>query len=453
MSEQEVSNYGHSGELVNHKQRRFFQKKVKSQERNLLNGNKGSQTSNRIVILKPRPTSLQNLESERSIGASPEPQYSVRNKGLNERIGSHFFLSEIKRKLKNAMGKEHLRIRSDGIPIELAYERQNSGDRDRGIKENVGISSPSKDHFFIERIGRPVGVKKGEKIGKLKDCNLDTEERSTNLPKQRVSNIYIEAKKHLSEMLNNGDEYMDPSRRVPKTLGRILSLPEYNFSPVGSPGRNWEPSFVTAQMRFLDSDTSREMNESTSSLEQDRHVSHLTETTISLETEPCISDGITDDKVQATNFDSNSSVKQFHDDEVGKTSLFIGDEVVSKDNVEIVNTNGAVVQEKGSVLDAPCEPSSSFSIKDDDQNLDVSDIVDGQSYCSNIEQEQSVDDQLPLTPSAFPSISSTTKKVEDQGSSIDILERPSPVSVLEPLFAEEDISPASIRTRSGMIYI
>lgn len=74
-------------------------------------------------------------------------------------------------------------------------------------------------------------------------------------------------------------------------------------------------------------------------------------------------------------------------------------------------------------------------------------------FLNFIIQEQSVDDQLPLTPSAFPSISSTTKKVEDQGSSIDILERPSPVSVLEPLFAEEDISPASIRTRSGMIYI
>ncbi|KAJ0113488.1 hypothetical protein Patl1_00454 [Pistacia atlantica] len=452
ISEQEVSNLGQSDELVNHKQRRFFRKKVKSQERSPLTGNKASQTSNRIVILKPGPTSVQSLETERSIGSSPEPHYSIRNKGLNERIGSHFFLSEIKRKLKNAMGKEHQRISTDGIPKGLAYERQNSGNRDRGVKENVGINSPSKDHFFIEKIARPVGVKKGDKIGKLKDCDLDTKEKSANLPKQRVSNIYIEAKKHLSEMLNNGDENMDSSsRRVPKTLGRILSVPEYNFSPVGSPGRNWEPSFVTAQMRFLDSDTLQEMNESTSSLEQDSRFSHLGETTKSLETQPCISGEITDDKVEAASLDSNSSVNQFHDNEVGKTSFSIGDEVLSIDDVEIVKTNGAVVQEESSVLDAPCEPSSSSSIKDDDQNVDESEIGDGQSYCSDIKQELSVDNQLPSSPLASPSKSSATKKVEDQGSAIDILERPSPVSVLEPLFAEEDISPASTRSRSAEV--
>lgn len=54
--------------------------------------------------------------------------------------------------------------------------------------------------------------------------------------------------------------------------------------------------------------------------------------------------------------------------------------------MEIVKTNGAVVQEESSVLDAPCEPSSSSSIKDDDQNVDESEIGDGQSYCSDIKQ-------------------------------------------------------------------
>lgn len=64
-----------------------------------------------------------------------------------------------------------------------------------------------------------------------------------------------------------------------------------------------------------------------------------------------------------------------------------------------------------------------------------------------------MEDQLPSSPLASPSKSSTTKTVEDQGSAIDLLEHPSPVSVLEPPFAEDDISPGSTRSHFGMFYI
>lgn len=58
----------------------------------------------------------------------------------------------------------------------------------------------------------------------------------------------------------------------------------------------------------------------------------------------------------------------------------------SSDDLEIVKSNGAVVQEGSNVLDAPCEPSSLSSITLDNQNVDESGIDDAQSYCTDIIQ-------------------------------------------------------------------
>lgn len=448
LSEQEIGNNRQSDELVNHKQRRFFRRKVKSQERRPPNGEKRPQDSNRIVILKPGPTGFQNSGAESTVGSSPESHYVLGNNGPNERIGSHFFLTEIKRKLKYAMGKEQHSIQKGD-----SYECQKLGDRDRGIKENVGINSPTKDHFFIEKIARPVGVKNVDKTGKLKDSELGSGHRSADLPKQRVSSIYIEAKKHLSEMLGTGDEILDSSSRyVPKTLGRILSLPDYNYSPVGSPGRNWEDGFVTAQMRFVNSDKYQKVNDNSSSLNQESPSCHLGQTTKSLETQPCISDDNSDYKIETPTFNSTIMVEQIHDNEVKETSCSGGDDRNSIGEMEIIKTNEIVVLEESNVLDASCQPTCASSIKDNDHNNDESEICNEQNCrCIKEELESSEDNQLPSSPLASPSNSSTTKKVEDQETAIDVLERPSPVSVLEPLYIEDDVSPASTRSLAGDI--
>ncbi|KAL5863482.1 hypothetical protein ACOSQ3_000996 [Xanthoceras sorbifolium] len=446
---QELGSPRQSDELVNRKQRNFLRRKVKSQGNSPSNGDKTSQASNRIVILKPGPTGLKNQEPASSIGLSPESHYIIRNKWPSERNGSHFSLTEIKRKLKNAMGKEHQRI-CNGTSKGSSYECQKVRDRDRGIKENIGMNSPTRDHFFMEKIARPVSGQKGDKTGKLKDDELNTEHKTADLPKRRASNIYLEAKKHLSEMLSNGDENPDSSSgRVPRTLGRILSLPEYNFSPVGSPGRNWDPSFVTAQMRFFDSDKSLKVNEN-ASLKQGNHVSHLDQITESLETQPCISDDGIDNKGEGPHLSSDILNEQIHDIEIEKISS-IGDEMSFEGDVDIVKTNGIVVEKENNVLDVPYEPSSCSSIKDDDKNGDQSEICCGQRDSKCMKQDLSEENQLPSSPLASPSNSSIPKKLEDHETAIDILERPSPVSVLEPLFAEDDISPASTRSNSGEI--
>ena len=51
-----------------------------------------------------------------------------------------------------------------------------------------------------------IGSKRGDKIGKLKACEMGMDHESLSYPNQRVPTIYIEAKKHPFEMLSNGDE-------------------------------------------------------------------------------------------------------------------------------------------------------------------------------------------------------------------------------------------------------
>lgn len=64
-------------------------------------------------------------------------------------------------------------------------------------------------------------------------------------------------------------------------------------------------------------------------------------------------------------------------------------------------------------------------------------------------QESHEEKQVPSSPSVSPPSSLINKKVENLESAVDIPERPSPVSVLEPLFTDDDISPTKSISRSG----
>ncbi|XVE84727.1 hypothetical protein DITRI_Ditri17bG0036200 [Diplodiscus trichospermus] len=434
-----------SVEPVNRKRGNFFRRKLKSQERNLSDGNNVAQASNKIVILKPGPTQLQTPETRSSLGSSPESQHIIGHREPNEKVGSHFFLAEIKRKLKHAMGREQHRIPTDVIFKRFPGEQQNSGNNG-GVKEYIGMNSPTKDHFFIERIARPsTGVRKGEKTSKLKGSDLGTEYDTIDFSRQRVSNIYIEAKKHLSEMLTNGDEKVDLStRKVPKTLGRILSLPEYNSTPVGSPGRNLESSFITAQMRFVGSEKFQKVNKNN----QHNNVSHLSQVADDTENQLCISDKKTGDEMPSDNSVSNNLDTSDNDDKENKKFSSTKDEMSLEAAASIVKATEIMVQEESKLLDASPKTSDS-SITKDDKNVDICEVCDDKQYPQCLQPDVSEEEEQPFSPLASPSNSSATKKVADPKSADDIQERPSPISVLEPMFVEDVISPESFRFHSG----
>ena len=150
----------------------------------------------------------------------------------------------------------------------------------------------------------------------MEESEMNLKHEDPVIPNQRVSNIYIEAKKHLSEMLSNGDAVADISgRRFPKTLGRILSLPEYNVSPRGSPGRNSELGFVTAQMRLSPRDRVLNTNENVWSPKQEKNVSPLGQVPQNLENRLSIPDNDPDCKLQPSNSLPSTSVDLINDSE------------------------------------------------------------------------------------------------------------------------------------------
>ncbi|XP_054781088.1 uncharacterized protein LOC129288499 [Prosopis cineraria] len=426
-SEHDPDSLKQSRQIVNHRQRNFFRKMVKSRVKDQTSGNVNAESSNRIVFLKPGPMGFQDSQAGTKL-LPPLDSYE----SSSVRVGSHFSLTEIKKKLKHAMGKER-----DGNPEKIskktAAESQNKGKGSKTIgKDNSGMKSPNKDHFFIEKMARPAFVeKKGDKNGTLRDLEVVLEHENGNYPKQRVSNIYVEAKKHLCEMLGNEDENMDFSgRKVSKNLGRILSLPEYNLSPLGSPGRDWEHQFMTARTRLLSSRQSPIMD-------------HLEKETSSPKKQPSVCDDSFDIKVQDNKLELTSTDDLIHDAKADATCCPNGDEMVQEGNVES--------RKEINVLESSSEP-----VDLDVENAQICEISTelsddaGHSQCLN--QDVSVENQPP-SPLSSPTHSSTTKKNEELESGAEIVGRPSPVSVLDTVFPEDDISPESTRFRLGKIQL
>ena len=330
--QQDLGNLKQSKEIVNRKHSYFFRKKAKSQSKGPTNENGKTEFTNRIVILKPALTSSRNSESENNLASSLDSHDDAHYKGPSARVSSHFSLTEIKKKLKHAMGKER-HGNPEGISRKLPAERQNKGAGGKAIgKDKAEMTSPNKDHFFIEKIARPMfDVMKGNKTGASKDSESIVEHENGG-SKQRVANLYIEAKKHLCEMLDNGDENTNiSSRQSPKTLGRILSLPEYNFSPLGSPGKDLEHHFVTAQTRFSASDKTWEVNEDNLSPKQATFTitGHLDQATSNSENQSSICDEISNNKVQEINSQPNFTHDRGHVD-TEDTCSPVSDEIVTE---------------------------------------------------------------------------------------------------------------------------
>ena len=313
LSEQEPANLRQAADIVNRKHRSFFRKKVKSQVKNPTSGNENTDTSNKIVILKPGPTGLQNCETEIINASSIDSRDMAHDKGPSVRASSYFSLTDIKNRLKHAMRRER-HGNSEGVLKKLPAERQNKGQGSKVIgRDNFGMKSPSKDHFFIEKIARPsFNVKKGDRASTVKDSEVKLEHENGSYSKQRFSNIHIEAKKRLFEMLDNGDETKDfSSRQIPKSLGKILSIPEYNFSPLGSPGKDWENHFVTEQTRFSVKEKIWEAGDNVLSPKKATLAGCLNQVANSPEKQSSICDGRSDNEVQEANSELN-----FPDDHV-----------------------------------------------------------------------------------------------------------------------------------------
>ncbi|XP_018436605.2 uncharacterized protein LOC108808990 isoform X1 [Raphanus sativus] len=163
-----------------------------------------------IVVLKPEPNCL-------NIGSSPG-----RNKAKNERFGSRFILSRIRRRLTPAKNPCNAQHESDQDPDALSSTMsQNSCLEDGEILPDNSSKSEANEE----------------------DTNQGREDS-----KKSMCGIYIAAKKHLSEMLAEGDMNVDlPDKEVPRLLGKILALPQFS-TPDYTPRMTLAHDFVGHQI-------------------------------------------------------------------------------------------------------------------------------------------------------------------------------------------------------------
>ncbi|XP_010241886.1 PREDICTED: uncharacterized protein LOC104586374 isoform X2 [Nelumbo nucifera] len=440
LSEEEISNSSRREELIHgkniqkQKMHNFFRRK-KSRVKDPSVESESPQASSKIVILKPT-TAVRY--SETHCGYSPQSHYSLRNEELSMELTSHFSLREIKRRLKHAMGE---RKEGDGTPMvamrhTIPYKNQHSSSGGKETTtEMFGKGLPSSSHFHVEKFMKPsTNVKKGKPkdhelrnghknvssgIGSYENLNMATAEYC----KERESNIYSEAKKHLVDMFitEDEDEYLS-SRPVTKKLGRILSLPEYNLSPIFSPARDGENSSVNAQMRSSHYDNVRD-GICLSPLKKN------------IETPPCPDNSKPDSQMNVSNLNLNVS------EEIESTCTV--KEVPSpKGNLVIVEVADTLSAESN-VLDEPSELSSNNPNSRTNQRTDTTKINEEEVSSEWSRPESPKENQSSTPPLSSPLSSSLLiEKVDLEG--IDKrVEQPSPVSVLDPLL-EDIISPASI---------
>ncbi|XP_060218604.1 uncharacterized protein LOC132645574 [Lycium barbarum] len=425
-------------DVINHKQRKFFRRRSKSQEVYPPMGDETPRPSSKIVILKPGPAGLQSSSAQINVNTPVERTMQ------NERNTSQFSFTEIKRKLRHAMGKDRHGISPEGTIRRLPSEQLKRSNSERGISgENLGWSSPNRDHFYTEKFAKsPLGMKRGDKIVKSKGVEAVTPTEASDFPRPGMSNIYIEAKKHLVEMLDNENETTEvSSRQVPKSLGRILSFAEYNSSPGCSPREKSKDGMVPSQMREPLTGPKQDENDNRLQPVQEDHAMGPSPSSQDLEIESSCSDKYPNECTKSAS--TVLDVTCENGNTLNENAATTGDISPEGDlTEEAIKTR---CQEECEILSAPIDR----EIQVDRDAINA--VEDGSpshgfelSFDCLKEHPSGKDEKTLSSPSASPADSSSPRKVEDPESvSVDRKERPSPVSVLEPLFAEDDVSPSS----------
>ncbi|XP_042505011.1 uncharacterized protein LOC122081792 [Macadamia integrifolia] len=421
----------------------FFRRKMKPQNINQSKGSDTPQALDRIVLLKPGP------EGKRNSGTETSPSLRIEEQSV--RVNSRFSLTDIRRKLKHVMGErrtEHRWPPMEGSLDRIPCKRAESEGR-RGINGEVTErSSPRECNFHIEKISSPMNVKGRGKVSQSKDYELITrhEDAPTSVDsqniniknvedsKQRESNIYIEAIKHLAQMVSTGEDVDLSSGQIPKTLGRILSLPEYSTSPRFHPGRDEEHASLTAQMRVQLQDNVQMISENVSQLEEDKGPGNLTSPWQNIETPLCQND----DK------DSNSDISQkLPPDRRMQESTSSANEVLSPDvDVNTIEVTSIKHPEENTLLEMLSKPDCVTAIDTTNLTTDtIGTFEEEETYeCLKLDSNQK---NQPSSSTSGPSSPSSVliNKIEDQKGINDKHEQPSPVSVLEPFIQEDSSSP------------
>lgn len=119
-------------DVINHKQRKFFRRRSKSQEIYPPMEDETPRPSSKIIILKPGPVGLQSPSAQTNVNTPVHSQYAEKRTMQGERNTSQFSFTEIKRKLKHAMGKDRHGISHEGTIRRFPSEQLKWNNSERG---------------------------------------------------------------------------------------------------------------------------------------------------------------------------------------------------------------------------------------------------------------------------------------------------------------------------------
>ncbi|KAK9743004.1 hypothetical protein RND81_03G210900 [Saponaria officinalis] len=406
------------------KQPNFFWRRFNGQERNSSRKSDTSVDLSRIVVLKPGARSSKNSDVASTCSSLPESPKSAKDKDENQKSSSPFTFAELKRKLKHVMRKQQRDVSHQ--PSEM---QPNLANRDKKVGgENVGIASPSRDHFLNDRIPKTsVSFRKVDKTGKLKDGKIQLEHVPGLTPEQRISSIYIEAKRHLAEIVENSDLDFDAhGRKVPKSLGRILSYSGYNSPTVFSPRTD-------ADVRLSSYAECQTTDEKSFSDLQEINVNLPSQVKQEPEAKSCIEEEIPAlESLISDGLHGKSDVdKPVHNSEL----------LLSEDTMRAFD---AAPQKESNSLEVSDESCPSEDVIKTEQ-VDWPMCSEESSRPSSPEQNTGEEKEHSSCPDSSTLNCSLSGKMEDVDAMSDATSRPSPVSVLEPIFIEDEISPTGIK--------
>ncbi|XP_068640132.1 uncharacterized protein [Aristolochia californica] len=365
---------------------KFFRRKDKSRDKTKpKTSDVNGDTSNTIVILKP----------------SQSPQQS------------HFSLGDIKRKLQSTIGES----RKEGHWI---FKDKMT----RKCQTSTTETETSSRTETTSKISR--GSKTREKSGKTKEF----------ISQQKESSIYKEAKKHLVDMLSLEDETEDFTvRQVPKPLERILTSAEYYISsPRFSPGRSNKPSPIPEQASSSLKDNY--------SMCTTGHISPVKKEHPSDYSSPPRQDA-EDSHKPVAQVEKPNPISEFEGIMVDGTTeqhesmmyFFIAEDMKIEQNSE------EVLMEENKLLDGPRKLHSfeEIEIKFCEEN--------SAEHSTQVYSEEK--SYLLSVPESFSAGSIIIYNNQTEDSIYDKPDRPSPVSVLEQPFSDDDVSPSGIIAQHG----
>uniref|UniRef100_A0A7N0USX5 DUF4378 domain-containing protein n=1 Tax=Kalanchoe fedtschenkoi TaxID=63787 RepID=A0A7N0USX5_KALFE len=393
----------------------FSRRRVRSQEEILLSDNESSEAPyNNNAILDPGSEASSASISVKSC------ESSLKTKSL-------FSFTEIKRKLKHAMGKDREGVSTKNEMV----KRISRGNQSRETVGRMSLSPSRNPHLEAEIHPKRLSSPRRSDISGVERSEMNSEYEISSPSKQKMSNSsFLEPHhihKHSSHVLTDEN---DPEKFYERELAKKSACtPDRASSPTFSPARKSSCSSPYAHVKLSSPRKSLNSNADSQVLEQANNLN------------------VAEDLSAQSELDDTLSPKLESWDPSPIISILGDGEDVSRSSVEMSlegNVKDLLLQttEKLSKNESAHLGISVYKVEDEGDATEVFEAEAGTAAAFD-EQDKNYGD-FTASPKA-----PCSDKMEQFGDLTSRLDRPSPVSVLEPVYLDGEISPAPTEMLPG----